>query len=456
MSLRARGELRQGFALTPELRQSLEILSMGTLELGAFVRTALMENPLLDLDEREDGEASPESSGDERDGLGESGDDRWDWMRGAFAEAVPREDLWRDEPTLLTRLHEQIDREPMNASIRAVAHAIVDSLDDDGYFRESPEVLAKAMGQDPGIVERVLEEVVQRLDPPGIGARDLVECLLLQLDVRDPVDALCRRALVHAREALREEDDRLVEVLGCTREEVARVRARLRRLDPWPGHGLRGQPALYVRPEIVFRRTSTGDIEVELADLEWRRLRIAERWTRTSWQGEDAHFVREARREAQQLLRALDQRARTMLAVGRVLARRQRAFLDIGVLGLRPLTIQDVAREIGVHESTVSRITSGKYARTPIGVVELRRFFASGLPTHGGEAVSVHRVRQRIRMLIESEPPSRPVSDQAIANRLQAEGIAIARRTVAKYREQMGIPPSSVRRRRAQKATKRR
>ena len=166
--------------------------------------------------------------------------------------------------------------------------------------------------------------------------------------------------------------------------------------------------------------------------------------------------MRRARQEAGQILKALEQRAQTMLAVGRCLARRQRLFLEIGVLGLRPLTLQDVAGELGLHESTISRVTSGKYALTPIGVIELKRFFSGGLPTRGGGAVSVHRVKQRIRMLIESEPPARPVSDQAIAERLQAEGIRIARRTVAKYREQMGIPPTSVRRKRARATTTRR
>ncbi len=453
MSLRARGELRSQIALTQELRQSIQILSMNALELSAFLETALVQNPLLELDEEEGVEAAPEAEEAPR----ESGDERWDWVRDSFAGERPdREALWRDEPTLLARLHDQIDRQPMDERTRAIAHAIVDSLDEDGYFRASPEEVAEAAGAAPEDVEGVLEGVVQRLDPAGIGARDLVECLLLQLDGRDAVDALCRRILVHCREALAGDDAALAACADCSLEDVARVRARLRRLDPWPGHGLRGQPGLYVRPELVFRRTAAGGIEVELADAEWRRLRLNERWARAQWQGGDADFVRRARQEAGQILKALEQRAQTMLAVGRCLARRQRLFLEIGVLGLRPLTLQDVAGELGLHESTISRVTSGKYALTPIGVIELKRFFSGGLPTRGGGAVSVHRVKQRIRMLIESEPPARPVSDQAIAERLQAEGIRIARRTVAKYREQMGIPPTSVRRKRARATTTRR
>ncbi len=456
MSLRAQTDQRLQLAITQELRQSLQILAMNALELSAFLETVLAENPLLELEEEPQEEASLESAEAEQAAL-ESGDERWDWVRSSFAEEEGnREALWRDEPTLLARLHEQIDRQPMDERARAIAHAIVDSLDEDGYFRADPREVGEAVAASPEEVERVLEEVVHHLEPAGVGARDLTECLLLQLDGRNPMDALCRRILMHCPEALAESDAVLAEAAHCSAQEAAQARARLRRLDPWPGHGLRGTPGLYVRPELIFRRTNTGEIEVELADAEWQRLRMNERWARARWEGEDAAFVRRARQEAKFLLKALAQRAQTMLAVGRCLARRQRLFLEIGVLGLRPLTLQEVAEELGIHESTVSRVTSGKYALTPVGVVELKRFFSGGLPTRGGGAVSVHRVKQRIRMLIESEPPGRPISDQAIAERLQMEGIQIARRTVAKYREQMGIPSTSVRRRRAREHASRR
>jgi len=146
-------------------------------------------------------------------------------------------------------------------------------------------------------------------------------------------------------------------------------------------------------------------------------------------------------------MHALDQRSETLLKVALCLAQRQRAFLEFGVLGLKPLTLQDVAEDVGLHESTISRVTNGKYADTPIGLIELRRFFSAGLPTRGGGTISVYRVQQRVKALIDSEPAGRPISDQAIADRLQAEGIEIARRTVAKYREQLGLLPSSQRRR---------
>jgi RNA polymerase sigma-54 factor len=235
-------------------------------------------------------------------------------------------------------------------------------------------------------------------------------------------------------------------MLDCTFEELEQARARMRRLDPFPGHGLRGETNIYVRPEIIFRR-SNRDIEVEIPSSSRWKLRINHQWDGHEWKGSDSEFMENAMQEAKWLLYALDQRSETLMKVGMCLAKRQRAFLEHGILGLKPLTLQDVAEEVGLHESTISRVTNGKYAETPLGLIEMRRFFSAGLPTRGGGTISVYRVQQRVKTLIESEPLGKPISDQAIADRLQAEGIEIARRTVAKYREQVGLPPSSQRRR---------
>jgi len=255
--------------------------------------------------------------------------------------------------------------------------------------------------------------------------------------------------LLHFPEQLFEPDDILAKLAECGVDELARARARLRRLDPFPGHGLHGQENIYIRPEIVFRRTPDGDIAIEVPGYSWQGLRLNEQWRGRQWQGADREFVDNATREAKWLLYALEQRRDTLFKVAECLARRQRAFLEYGLLGLKPLTLQDVAEEVGLHESTISRVTSGKYAQTPLGMIELRRFFSAGLPTRGGGEISVYRVQQRVKALIESEPAGRPISDQAISDRLRAEGIEIARRTVAKYRESLGIPPSSQRRRMA-------
>ncbi len=334
---------------------------------------------------------------------------------------------------------------------RQLAHIIIDSLDDDGYFRADPaEFAAEVADQietDADAIERVIDTVIHQLEPAGLGARDLTECLLLQLNASSEVEACIRRLLLHFADQLQSSDDALAKAAEYTPELIARARERMRRLDPFPGHGLRGDNNFYIQPEIIFRRNNDHGIDVEVPGSGWQGIRLNEQWKEHTWQGKDKEFMGQAMKEAKWLLHALDQRSETLMKVALCLARRQRAFLEYGVLGLKPLTLQDVAEDVGLHESTISRVTNGKYADTPIGLIEMRRFFSAGLPTRGGGMISVYRVQQRVKALIDSEPATRPISDQAIADRLQAEGIEIARRTVAKYREQLGLPPSSQRRR---------
>jgi len=442
-------KLGQRLALTPQLTQSLKVLAMNSLELEAYLEECLESNPLL-----EQGQESEEPTLDavdhstEEQDWREHGDDRWEAMYSASSrDPLPeREQQWQGEQSLGDSLHEQIDQQPMSEQEHAIAHIIIDSLEDDGYFRASPQEIATMAGGTPEQVVIVLESVVQELEPAGIGARDLIECLLLQLTESDEPTRLVRRMLLHFSEALFKPDDVLIKTLGCTFEELDQARARMRRLDPFPGHGLHGETNIYVRPEIIFRR-SNRNIEVEVPSSGRRTLHISSQWDGHEWTGSDSEFMDNAMQEAKWLLYALDQRSETLMKVGICLAKRQRAFLEHGVLGLKPLTLQDVAEEVGLHESTISRVTNGKYAETPLGLIEMRRFFSAGLPTRGGGTISVYRVQQRVKALIESEPPDNPISDQAIADRLQAEGIEIARRTVAKYREQGGLPPSSQRRR---------
>jgi len=446
-------KLGQRLALTPQLTQSLKVLAMNSLELEAYLEECLESNPLLEHEQEietptlEATDAKAES--DHEEDWREHGDDRWESMYSASTRdpSLPeREQQWQEEQSLSDSLHEQIDQQPMSEQEHAIAHVIIDSLEDDGYFRSDPQELATMMETSPQQVVIVLESVVQELEPAGIGARDLIECLLLQLNDSDESTRLVRRMLLHHADSLFETDEVLVKKLDCSFDELALARARMRRLDPYPGHGLRGEANIYVRPEIIFRR-SNHNIEVEVPSSTRRKLSISHQWDGHEWKGSDNEFMENAKQEAKWLLYALDQRSETLMKVGMCLAKRQRAFLEHGILGLKPLTLQDVAEEVGLHESTISRVTNGKYAETPIGLIEMRRFFSAGLPTRGGGVISVYRVQQRVKALIEAEPLGKPISDQSIADRLQAEGIEIARRTVAKYREQVGLPPSSQRRR---------
>lgn len=450
-------KLGQRLALTPQLTQSLKVLAMNAMDLDAYIEECLECNPVLEVDERPGDPVKIEHEAkalevDEQAEWRESGDNRWESMYSqSSASEGPdmRDQQWQDEQTVAQSLHEQVDRQPMSAEMRAMSHALIDMLDDDGYLRTDLSETADDLGCDAEVLEKALHEVIQQLDPPGIGARELTECLLLQLEDDNACDALARQLLLHFSDALFEGDAELARLAACDVQAVAEARARLRRLDPFPGHGLRGQENIYIRPEIVFHRTAQGEIQIEVPGYGWQGVRMSEQWQGRSWQGSDREFIDNATREAKWLLHALDQRRETLHKVATCLAKRQRAFLEYGALGLKPLTLQDVAEDVGLHESTISRVTNGKYAETPLGLIEMRRFFSAGLPTRGGGTISVYRVQLRVKTLIESEPAGRPVSDQAIADRLCAEGIEIARRTVAKYRESMGIPPTSQRRRQA-------
>jgi len=457
-------KLGQRLALTPQLTQSLKVLSMNCMELETYLEESLESNPMLEMDFSVAAASEPVHQDHalemaEQERWKEAGDNRWETMyasstrdagKDVFSE---REQLWQDDVSLSDSLHEQLDRQPMPEADRHLAHILIDSLDDDGYFRASPAEFAAEIADqietDASKVEYVVEHIIQQLEPAGFGARDLTECLMLQLDAEQEIDACVMRLLLHFSDSLQLPDDTLAEAAEYSIELIRLARVRMRRLDPFPGHGLHGDNNFYIRPEIIFRRNSDNSIEVDIPGTGWQGVRLNERWKKQQWQGKDKEFMSQAMKEAKWLLHALDQRSETLMKVALCLAQRQRAFLEYGVLGLKPLTLQDVAEDVGLHESTISRVTNGKYADTPIGLIELRRFFSAGLPTRGGGMISVYRVQQRVKALIDSEPAARPISDQAIADRLQAEGIEIARRTVAKYREQLGLPPSSQRRRAA-------
>ena len=445
----------QRLALTPQLTQSLKVLAMNSQDLELFIEESLESNPLLEMEQPKEAKPSTdaEPTQKETEWQDSDGGDRWDNMyqnnRG-FESGADMEQQWQEEQSLSDSLHEQIMQQPMDDLERKIAHAIVDSLDDDGYFRASIEEVASALDKKKikkNKVIEVLECVVQELEPSGIGARDLTECLLLQISDDDSSAMMVRQILLYHSDLITD-DLALMKAIPCDIDALDAARALLRRLDPFPGHGLRGQENIYVQPEIIFRLVNKN-IEIEVPRSGWRGLKMSGQWTGQKWTGKDREFMDAANQEAKWLLQALDQRSETLKKVGLCLAARQKLFLEHGVLGLKPLTLQDVAEEVGLHESTISRVTNGKYAQTPLGLIELRRFFSAGLPTRGGGLISVHRVQQRVRTLIESEPLGRPISDQAISERLQAEGIEIARRTVAKYREQLGLPPSSQRRRAA-------
>ncbi len=441
--------LNQRLTLTPQLSLSLKILAMNRIELDHYLEECIERNPMLEsLPPQNEAENEPEAP--RREVADQAGDNRWERLYQRGNESYDRMAHIQDQPTLCEALHLQLDQQPMSDDERILAHAIVDSLDDDGLFRADPAAFSTEHGIDEMQLEHVLTQYIQTLEPAGIGARDITECLLLQLDPANPADRNARMLLLHFQHLLGEDETTLLKASGLQPEQLRAAMERMRRLDPFPGHDLGGQQGhIYVEPEILFIKNATGGIDVEIPRSAFHRIHLNQRWQNAQWSGADKKFVDTAMQEANWIIHGLTQRRETLMKLGLCLARRQKRLLDIGFLGIKPLTMREVAEELGMHESTISRVVQGKYAATPVGTMPLKAFFSTGLQTRSGGTISSFRVQQRIKALIDSEHAEKPISDQQIAEKLQHEGIEIARRTVAKYREQIGLPSSSQRRRAA-------
>ncbi len=468
MKPRLQTSLGQHLVLTPQLRQALHLLQLSAVELEAEIAAAIESNPLLDW--AEDGEAAApgeeaaaEAPADDRRDQDESGNEDWgdadeSWYEHSLQGSSGGERDERDDPamrvaqadTLRDHLLWQLNLGHASPRDLGIGMALVDAIDDDGYLRESFEAIAQALAPeiDAGHDEilSVLRRI-QRFDPAGVGARDLGECLLLQLDLLPedtPALALARRAAAGPIERLPKLGaPGLAEVLGCSVEDADLALQLLRSLDPRPGAQVGELPGdSYIVPDCVISRDK-GVWRVALAGGHLPRLTIHrsyERMIRHASAG-DAGYMRGCLQEARWLLKNLEARGETLLKVVRCLVRQQSGFLEFGERALRPLTLREVAAEIGMHESTVSRAVARKYVLTPRGTIALRDFFASGIDTEGGGASSV-AIQQMIRGLIEAEDPRKPLSDASMAQSLKAAGIPVARRTVAKYREAMNIAAS--------------
>lgn len=450
--------LTQNLGITPKLTQSLRVLAMTQMELDQFVEEALINNPLLELKhedpkdetEMESRPKAPDVPGHELYSIKE----HWGYEGNRFNNGGATEVIEATvEATvsLSERLDQQLMLLPLSDDERKIATAIIQSLDEDGLLRCDEREIASQLGVDSNEVRRILESYVQQLDPPGIGARSLLECFLLQLDGTDVLDQYARKLLCESPFLLEEDDGTIAKALGIDLPGVTRLRARLRRLDPYPGHDIHSD-AIFVRPDIVFRKGPDGSINIDILDRYSQRIAYHNPWKGTRWKNvEEKAFMQEAVQEAKWLISALNQRMKTMLKVAEFLASHQKEFILHGPLRLKPLTLMEVAKETEMHESTISRAVAGKYVQTPMGVMPLKSFFSAGLPTRTGELISIRSVQESIKMLIACEPKDRPISDQAISEHLKRQGIKIARRTVAKYREAMGILPTSKRRERGAK-----
>lgn len=498
MALSGRLVMRQGQSLvmTPQLLQAIKLLQFSSLELSAFVEAELERNPLL---ERADTSEAPLQSQAEdiptapaeadwargelsadpgrlRESLGEGVENAFESdlppMQSKAAEPVAEIGLstqtWNGASSssegeaanleayvaakigLANHLNAQLGAAVQDPTDRLIGQMLIDAIDDAGYLSEPVEALAERLGLSPRRVERVLH-VVQSLDPTGVGARNLAECLALQLRERDRYDPAMQALVAHLPLVAKRDFSSLRRLCNVDEEDLADMVAELRRLDPKPGFRFSGGTAQPVTPDVTVRAASDGSWLVELNSDALPRLLVNQTYAaKVSRMASDADrsFVSQCLQTANWLTKSLEQRAKTILKVSSEIVRQQDAFFAHGVEHLRPLNLKTIADAIGMHESTVSRVTSNKYMASPRGLFELKYFFSAAIAAHGGGAAhSAEAVRFRIKQMIEDETPGAILSDDAIVQKLKQNKIDIARRTVAKYRESLRIPSSAERRR---------
>lgn len=471
MKTRLQTSLGQHLVMTPQLRQAIKLLQMSTTELELEISEAVASNPLLDWDEQGTGSAagSPDEGGaadpapeSTLELAGATVDDDWmpsqtDWQVAGTGAAMDDDEAGSaaervaEVETLADHLLWQLHLCPLSTRDRSIGAALIDALEDDGYLREPLSGIAETLL--PGIragddeILAVLHRI-QRFDPAGVGARDLGECLCLQLDGLAPDTPGLDLARILARGPLerlpRSGAAGVAQELKRPLDEVDTAIALLRSLDPRPGTQIAPLAQdTYIVPDVVVWRQN-GVWRAALAAHAGPKVMIHrgyEQMIRHCGDA-DAGYLRTQLQEARWLLKGLQARGETLLRVVRSLLQHQAGFLEFGEQALRPLTLRELAGELGLHESTVSRAIARKHVRTPRGTVALRAFFASGIDTEGGGEASSTAIQAMIRRLIDDENPRKPLSDAKLAELLKATGIPVARRTVAKYREAMNISAS--------------
>jgi RNA polymerase sigma-54 factor len=462
--------LGQQLTMTPQLQQAIRLLQLPTIELQAHIRELLESNVMLEQDEdTESGtyeqlsntETAPETAATPAEPPVDVVDDGWSdqsvgpsenpWSGGdddrqqEFADSAGQ--------SLRDHLIWQLEMARLATRELAIGRAVIDAINDDGYLSEPLDVIGASLKPDidPSIeeVERVLA-IVQLLDPPGVGARSVSECLLLQLEQLDSATPGLAAAKAIAREHLELLAEReltaLRRELRVADEDFDSAVALVRGCHPRPGAVISGAAAEYVVPDVFVRRTPRGwSVEINAATLP--RVRLNQGYANLVGRSSTHATMRAQLQEARWLLKSLEIRNDTLTRVARSIVERQTEFLEHGEESMRPMILRDIAEAISMHESTVSRVTSGKYMHTPRGVFELRYFFSSQVEGSDGSGTSSTAIRAKIRKLIREEDPAVPLSDSRIAEILSGEGIPVARRTVAKYRETMGLAPSNERRR---------
>jgi RNA polymerase sigma-54 factor len=492
MLMDMRNDQRQTQTLSPRLQHAVRLLQMSSLDFGALVREALDKNPFLEAEENEHEHEIPEglnaasayddsgSDGEEKSSISSSDDapetaanegdfdndsgsdnDRDLWqadgssgVRKAEDSEISAMDMMMVETTLNTHLHGQLNVLPLSHRDLMLVRTIVESLDDDGYLRTPLSELLELAGLDPIPTESEMQVAlkhVQALEPAGVGARTVAECLELQVpSIECPeLRLLAQKIITEHLDLLAGRDvTGLARKLGVSPTQVEAACDRIRRLDPRPGWRLGSTHVQYVVPDVLVKKVR-GEWTVQLNPAIVPKVRLNQVYAdlfqrhRTAQNTEMGTQLQEAK----WTLRNVDQRFSTILDVAEAIVRRQKHFLDFGTMAMKPLGLREIADEVGVHESTVSRVTNNKYMSTPMGVFELKYFFSRAMVSANGSACSGTAIRGLIKDIIEAEKPESPLSDAEITRQLGQQGLVVARRTVTKYRQMLRIEAVDRRRR---------
>ena len=490
-------KLGQHLTITPQLQQAIRLLQLSSLELQQEIREALENNPLLEEIEESPADLKTESQERAADsGLNgaetaspdevpvdaeaptaeretdaepdypedSAGDNEWDQPEISLDSpnrkdrdgSLPDLDARNSAPlSLRDHLVWQLQMAPFTDADKRIALALIDAVTEDGYLICGLDEIQQAVGGEPppdiDEIEAVLHQI-QNFDPLGVGARHLGECLRLQLRGLDPatphLEAAARLATPEHLDLLAKHDyAQLRRVLKLKPEDLQHAISLIQGLNPRPGAGIQGTQASYIVPDILVRKLR-GVWRAELNGSTLPKLRINNGYERMIRRGKDSadnKYLQDRLQEARWFIKSLSSRSETLLKVARAIVDRQRAFFDHGPEAMKPLVLNDIAGAVGMHESTISRVTTNKYMLTPRGIFELKYFFSSHVSTADGGTCSATAIRSLIKKLVEVETPLKPISDGIIAEILGKQGIYVARRTVAKYRESLHIPPSSQR-----------
>jgi RNA polymerase sigma-54 factor len=485
--------LRQELKVNPRLYQAMDLLYMPLLDLQQHLKQELLTNPFLELVEPEDEDDDASDADDttaEAQDLTEpeasaepepekTGDDDVDWeavLLDGFETGGQREEheqreyfepVTVDTRDLSDHLTEQLSLLDLTARQAFLAEEFVGNINDDGYLACPLEEIQRGVNE---LLTREAEErdaevpifaeaemlellqIIQDLDPPGVGARDLRECLLLQLRAAGQRDSLAYRLVEGAfDELIAHRWSELSKRFGISPQEVQAAADEIAKLDPKPGLRFSAGGDNYIIPDLVVEKID-GQYHIFLNDGNLPRLKLSRTYQEIArdkkrFDTESKDFIASKLNSANWMIQAIEQRRQTMLKVMHYIVDRQRDYFERGVQALRPLTLREVAEAVGMHESTVSRVTNEKFVQTPRGVLPLKFFFSSGLSTSDGDDVSARGIKDQIEKLVSGEDPKNPLTDQAIVEILQQTGVQIARRTVAKYRDQLGVLPARMRKR---------